>query len=150
MGKWLLNFETPTVGGKAAVELMCRRAKLTSGATLDYGFGLFDDDYHGHKMFEHGGGWAAYRSFTMVIPEKRFAVAVLANAANMDTAEQARKIADIFLGMTDTAKSGKESSKFRTAVKADPVTWDAFAGTYRLGAGWLLTITREGDTLMTP
>src|SRR6185369_5958600 len=143
------NFETARVGGKAAIELMCQPGKLNSGAKLVYGFGLFDDDYHGNKMFEHAGGWAAYRSFTMVIPEKRFAVAVLANAANMNTAERARKIADLYLGLTEPAKSGKKSSKSRTAAKADPVTWNAFLGTYRLGAGWLLTITREGDTLMT-
>ena len=149
MGKWLLNFETAKAGGKAAIELMCRPGKSNSGEKLVYGFGLFADDYHGHKMFVHAGGWAAYRSFTMVIPEKRFAVAVLANAANMNTHQQAIKIADIYLSMTDTAKSDKKSSKPRTAVKADPATWDAFLGTYRLGAGWLLTITREGDTLMT-
>src|SRR6185503_5373778 len=112
-------------------ELMHRPGKLNKGGKLD-GFGLFENDYHGHKMFEHGGGWAGYRSFTIVIPEKRFAVAVLANAGNMDTGKQARKIADIYLGMTDTAKSDKKSSKSRTAVKADPATWDAFPGTYRL------------------
>ena len=33
-------------------------------------------------------------------------------------------------------------------MKADPATWDPFLGTYRLGPGWLLTITREGDQLM--
>ena len=149
MGKWLLNFETAKVGGKAAIELMCQPGKLNSGAKLDYGFGIFDDDYRGNKMFEHGGSWAGYRSFTMVIPKKRFAVAVLANVANMDTAERARKIADIYLGMTDTAKSNQTSFKAHTAVIADAATWDAFLGTYRLGAGWLLTITREGNTLMT-
>jgi CubicO group peptidase (beta-lactamase class C family) len=149
MGKWLLNFETVKVGGKAAIELMCQPGKLNSGAKLGYGFGLFMDDYHGQRMFEHGGSWAAYRSFTMVIPERHFALAVLANAANMDTRQQAIKIADIFLGESDTAKSDKKSSKPRAAVKGVPDTWDAFPGTYRLGPGWLLTITREGDTLMT-
>ena len=42
MGKWLLNFETAKVGGKAAIELMCQPGKLNSGAKLVYGFGLFD------------------------------------------------------------------------------------------------------------
>jgi CubicO group peptidase (beta-lactamase class C family) len=149
MGKWLINFETAEVGGKAAIELMCQPGRLNNGAKQGYGFGIFDDEYHGCKMLEHAGGWAGYRSFTMVIPEKRFAVAVLANAGSMDTPERARKIADIYLGMTDTMKSGKKSSKPRAVVKADPATWDAFLGTYRLGAGWLFTITREGNTLMT-
>jgi CubicO group peptidase (beta-lactamase class C family) len=149
MGKWLLNFETAKVGGKAAIELMCQPGKLNNGAKLVYGFGIFDDDYHGSKMLEHGGSWAAYRSSMMVIPEKRFAVAVLANAANMNVADRARKIADIYLGTTDSTKSEKKSSKPRALVKVDPATWDVFLGTYRLRAGWLLTITREGDTLMT-
>ena len=33
-------------------------------------------------------------------------------------------------------------------MKADPAAWEPFLGTYRLGPGWLLTITREGDQLM--
>jgi CubicO group peptidase (beta-lactamase class C family) len=149
MGKWLLNFETAKVGGRAAIELMCRPGKLNNGTNTCYGFGIFDDDYHGNKMFGHTGGWAAYRSVTIIIPEKRFAVAVLANAANMDSSERAMKIADIYLGTSDTAKSDKNASNSPAAVKADPAAWDAFLGTYRLRAGWLLTITREGDTLMT-
>ncbi len=149
MGKWLLNFETAEVGGNAAFDLMRQRGKLNSGAKVGYGFGLFDDDYRGNKMFEHAGGWAGYRSFVMVIPEKRFAVAVLANAANMDPHQQAIRIADVFLGNSDIMKSDKESFTPRIDVKADPATWDAYLGTYRLGAGWLLTITREGNTLMT-
>ena len=149
MGQWLLNFETAKVGGKAAIELMCQPGKLNSGAKLDYCFGIFGDNYRGYKMFEHAGSWAGYRSFTMVIPEKRFGVAVLANSANMNTSDLARKIADIYLGLTDTAKSDKKSPAGRAEVRVDPAAWDAFLGTYRLGAGWLLTITREADTLMT-
>jgi CubicO group peptidase (beta-lactamase class C family) len=149
MGKWLLNFETAKAGGKAAIDLMCQPGKLNNGGKSDYCFGIFADDYRGNKTFEHSGSWAGYRSFTMVIPAKRFAVAVLANTTDMNTAERARKIADIYLGATDTAKSEKKSSEPRTAVKTDPATWSAFLGTYRLGAGWLLTITQEGDTLMT-
>ncbi|HEX5223475.1 MAG TPA: serine hydrolase domain-containing protein [Verrucomicrobiae bacterium] len=149
MGKWLLNFETAKVGGRKAIDLMQQSSKLNNGKKVNYGFGIGLDDYHGHHMFQHSGSWAGYRSFTMVIPEKRFAVAVLANTANMNPNRQAEKIADLYLGMTDTAKSDKPSAKSRAAVKADPATWDAFLGTYRLGPGWLLTITREGDTLMT-
>ena len=33
-------------------------------------------------------------------------------------------------------------------MKPDPAAWEPFLGTYRLGPGWLLTITREGDQLM--
>lgn len=149
MGKWLINFETAEVGGRAAINLMRVRGTLHSGKKLGYAFGLVDDDYNGNEMLEHSGSWAGYRSFMMMIPEKRFAVAVLANTANMNTHQQAIAIADIFLGESSAATSRKSPRKPLAVVNSDPSKWDAFLGTYRLGAGWLLTITREGGTLMT-
>jgi CubicO group peptidase (beta-lactamase class C family) len=149
MGRWLLNFETARVGGKAAIEMMRQPWKLNGGGKVDYGFGLALGYYHGSPTISHGGGWAAYRSFVMLVPEKRFAVAVLSNAGNMDTAELVFKIADLYLGATPAKPSGQSSAKPPATVKSDPATWDPFLGTYRLGPGWLLTITREGDQLMT-
>jgi len=149
MGKWLLNFETAQVGGKAAIAIICRPGSLKNGAKSVSCSGLFENDYHGHRVLEHSGSWAGYRSFTRVIPEKRLAVAVLANAANLNPQQQAIKLTDLFLDDPDTAKSRSQSPESGVAVKSDPSTWDAFPGTYRLGAGWLLTITREADTLMT-
>jgi D-alanyl-D-alanine carboxypeptidase len=37
----------------------------------------------------------------------------------------------------------------RQAVKIDPAIYDAYAGEYELAPGFILTITREGDRLMT-
>jgi hypothetical protein len=148
MGKWLVNFEKGKVGGRAAIEMMRTPGKLNSGAAVDYGFGLELGDYHGSPMLHHGGGWAGYRSVVMWIPEKRFALAILANAANLRTYELGRKIADLYLDEQPARPSTQSPSKPRVAVKADPATWEAFLGTYRLGPSWLLTITREGDQFM--
>jgi|SRR5208283_3758501 len=148
MGRWLLNFETARVGGKAAIEMMHQPGKLNGGAKVDYGFGVGLGDYHGSPMISHTGAWAAYRSVVMRIPEKRFAVAILSNAGNMDTYGLAVKIADLYLGTSPAKPPAQSPAKLPAAVKADPATWDAFLGTYRLGPGWLLTITRKGDQLM--
>jgi CubicO group peptidase (beta-lactamase class C family) len=148
MGKWLLNFESARVGGKAAMELMRQPGKLNGGAPVTYGFGLDLGDYHGSLMISHGGGWAGYRSFVIYIPEKRFGVAVLSNAANMAAPGLAVKIADLYLGNSPAKPSNQLQSKPPAAVKSDPASWDPFLGTYRLGPNWLLTITREGDQLM--
>jgi hypothetical protein len=145
MGKWLLNFETARVGGKAAIEQMWQPGKLNSGAKVTYGFGVELGDYHGSPMISHGGGWAGYRSFVIHIPEKRFGVAVLSNAGNLASFRLAIQIADLYLAHSAAVP---EKSKPPGAVKADPATWQPFLGTYRLGPGWLLTITREGDQLM--
>ena len=145
MGKWLLNFETARVGGKAAMALMRQPGKLNSGTKVDYGFGVSLGDYHGSPMISHGGSWAGYRSDMLWLPGKRFGVAILANTSNLDPGALALKIAGLYLGNPPASPSPAKPS---AAVKADPATWDAFPGTYRLGPGWWLTITREGDRLM--
>jgi len=148
MGKWLLNFETARVGGKAALEMMRQPGKLNSSAKVDYGFGVALAENRGIKMILHTGGWAAYRSVVMRIPEKRFAVAILSNAGNMNTHDLALKIADLYLGLSLAKPLVQSPSEPSAAVKSDPATWDAYLGVYRLRPGWLLTISREGDQLM--
>jgi hypothetical protein len=85
----------------------------------------------------------------MFVPEKEFAVAILANAANINTSSLATKIADIYLDRSPSAKAAAEATPKLTATeKPNPVSWDNFVGTYRLRAGWLLDITRDGDQLI--
>jgi CubicO group peptidase (beta-lactamase class C family) len=147
MGKWLLNFDTARVGGKAAIELMRQPGKLNNGKKVDYGFGVGLDDYHGSPMISHGGSWAGYRSDVLWIPEERFAVAILGNTSNLNPHGLALKITDLYLNPPPDKSSGPSPAKPSAAVKTDPATWDPFLGTYRLGPGWLLTITREGNQL---
>jgi CubicO group peptidase (beta-lactamase class C family) len=148
MGRWLLNFQTARVGGTAAIELMQKPATLNNGEKRGYAFGLVLGKHQGMKTVSHGGSWAGYRSHTIWVPEKRFAAAVLANTSNMDTWDLALKITNLYLGIPSTPS--KSASALPPApVKADPAAWGPFLGTYRLGPGWLLTITREGEQLMT-
>ena len=147
MGRWLLNFQTAQVGGKATIELMQQPGKLNSRKKVDYAFGLALGRHQGMATVSHSGSWAGYRSYTVWVPEKRFAAAILANTSNMDTRDLALKITDLYLGIPK-APSSPASAQPPAAVKADPAAWGPFLGTYRLGPGWLLTITREGDQLM--
>ncbi len=147
MGRWLLNLDTTRVGGKAAIELMQQPGKLNTGEKKDYAFGLVLGRHHGMTTVSHGGNWARYRSSMIWVPEKRFAAAILSNTSNIDTWALALKITDLYLGIP-AAPSTLASTKPPAAVKADPVAWEPFLGTYRLGTGWLLTITREGDQLV--
>ena len=147
MGRWLLNLQTARVGGKAAIELMQRPGKLNSGEKKNYAFGVVLGKHQGLTTVSHSGSWAGYRSYTIWVPEKRFAAAILANTSNMDTRDLALKITDLYLSTTP-APATPTSAPPPDAVKADPGTWEPFLGTYRLGPGWLLTITREADQLM--
>jgi hypothetical protein len=84
----------------------------------------------------------------MLVPEKDFAVAILANAANVNTSSLATRIADIYVDASPSAKPAEATPKLTATEKPDPSSWDSFPGTYRLGPGWLLDITREGDQLI--
>lgn len=148
MGKWLLNFDTMHVGGKAAFELMHQPGRLNGGSKVDYAFGVVWGSHQGMLTISHSGSWAGYRSYTIWVPEKRFGAAVLANTSNMDTRDLALKITDLYLGIP-AGPSKQTPSRKPAAVKANPAAWEPLLGTYRLGPGWLLTITHEGDQLMT-
>jgi CubicO group peptidase (beta-lactamase class C family) len=148
MGRWLLNFQTARVGGRTAIELMQQPGKLNSGKKIDYAFGVALGRHQGMATISHSGSWAGYRSYTIWVPGKRFAAAILANTSNMDPSGLALKITDLYLGIPP-APSTPASARPPAAVKADPAAWKPFLGTYRLGPGWLLTITRESDQLMT-
>jgi CubicO group peptidase (beta-lactamase class C family) len=148
MGKWLMNFETGRAGGKRALERMQQPGKLTGGGEVHYGFGLGLGDFRGCKFLSHTGAWAGYRSVVLVVPEKRLALAILSNAGNMDTYGLGIKVAQIYLGELPAAKPTASSAKPSGGPKNDLSNPDAFLGTYRLGPGWLLDITREGSQLM--
>ena len=148
MAKWLLNFETGRVGGRTAIELTLQPWALNSGAKVNYGFGVALSEYHGARMITHGGSWAGYRSIVMRIPEKRFAVAILSNVGNMPTEKLAREIADLYLNYPAAPRSPQSVPKPDPAFRANPFDWEVFLGTYRLGPGWFLAITREGNEIM--
>jgi CubicO group peptidase (beta-lactamase class C family) len=146
MAKWLANFQNERVGGKSAFARMYQPGKLNAGGKLDYGFGVVLNEYRGDRTVNHGGSWAGYRSFVLHIPEKKLGVAVLGNVANLGESRLAWKIVDLYLGHSSAPE--KLVASARSTEKADPSNWDAYLGTYRLGKGWLLEITRDGDHLV--
>lgn len=147
MAKWMLNFKTARVGGKA-IARMGEHGQLNNGKKIDYGFGIGLGEHRRAKKFSHTGGWAGYRSIVMMIPEKDFAVAILGNAGNLNTSSLATKIADIYLDPSPSEKPAEATPKLASTEKIDSSIWDSFVGTYRLGAGWLLDITRDGEQLI--
>ncbi len=151
LAKWMLNFESGAAGGRGAIEAMHLPSKANSGELVRYGFGLSLGEFHGLKTVDHTGGWAGFRSVVFRIPEKRFGVAILSNAGNLDTLRMARKIAEICLDLAalpkvESSPAANEKPKTESSAAGD---WQAYCGTYRLQPGWLLTITLENGHLMT-
>lgn len=109
MGKWLLRFGGASSAGSfgEAFERMQAPGTLSNGKAVDYGFGVGLGDFQGTKKISHTGGWAGYRSIVFLLPEKKFGLAILSNAGNLNTSELARKIAALYLGDSLVAKPAK-------------------------------------------
>jgi CubicO group peptidase (beta-lactamase class C family) len=147
LAKWLANFDEPTVGGTGVVGRMLERGVVSDGERIAYAYGVIIGEYRGARTIGHSGSWAGFRTQLIHFPEHCFGVVVLSNLATFNPARKAYAVADIYLG--------KELAPTEASAPDGPTTppsrdvLDRYVGSYRLGAGWVVTITREGDTLMT-
>ena len=148
MSKWLVNFDSAKVGGTSAIQMTWQGSTLHSGTEVKYGFGWFLAGYYGIPAFEHTGSWVGYVSDVLIVPEKRFATAVLCNSPDVSPHDVAIKLASIY--MPDVPKPIRPAAQPNPPVanKPNPKSWDKYLGTYRLGPSWLLTISRDKQTLI--
>lgn len=150
LGKWVMNFDDPAVGGRPVIERMHQRGVLSNGKEISYAFGLDIGEYRGLKTASHSGGWAAFSTYLLHFPEKRFSVVVLMNHSPANPGKAAYEVADIYLtgelALRDQA--GDEEKPAPGSVHVPVQVLDEYTGTYRLGPAWYVTITREGERLM--
>ena len=148
MGKWLLNFDSARVGGRSAIQMTWQGSTLQNGNQVKYGFGWELGEYYGIPGVEHSGSWADYVSDVVVVPDQRFAAAVLCNAPDVSTHGIAIKLAAIYLPDVPKTAPPLPPAKPSVAYKPNPKSWDKYLGTYRLGPSWLLTISRDKQSLI--
>ena len=72
-------------------------ASFGSGKDVSYGFGWFLDPYKGHKRMWHDGETIGFRTTIQRFPDDQLTVIVLANRADLDPAELALEVADLYL-----------------------------------------------------
>ena len=150
LARWAINLDGPKVGGSEVIERMLQRGTLNDGKLLEYAFGLRIDQYRGVKTISHGGSWAAFLTCLVYFPDQHFSVVVLMNYSPSNANKAAYDIVDIYLA-DELKPVHKDNAKEKPSTKAIEVpieVLDEYVGTYRLGAGWYVTITREGEGLM--
>ena len=97
----------------------------------------------GRRQIAHGGNINGFASMIIRLPDDQMTIVVLANYAQSNAGRIARDVLAISLGQP------YEMPVQRVAIKVDPATFDAFAGRYELRPDFIMTVTREGDRLMT-
>lgn len=120
-------------------ELMEVRSRAADGEPSVFGRGQESRIHRGLQTWSHGGTDAGFKSFLMRIPDENFAVAILSNRADFDTAELAFAIVDTLFF------DGPEP--LAAFDPASPTELASFAGDYELFPGTIFTITTDGETL---
>ena len=144
--KWVQNFRAPRVGGQVVVDQVHQQGVLNNGDQIAYAFGHSIGTYQGLKTVAHSGSWAGFRTYLVRFPEQDVAVIVLSNASNFNPTRKARQVAELYLA--EQMVMEEPATLPPTPVAVDPALFDDYVGTYQLGPGWLVTITRQGNGLM--
>ncbi|HYN08957.1 MAG TPA: serine hydrolase [Vicinamibacterales bacterium] len=98
--------------------------------------------FGGHQRIAHSGGINGFSSVIVRLPGPNVTVIVLANNDSVNASAIGRDMAAIYYGLPYTIPAA------RAAVKVDPNLFDQYAGKYELRPGFVVTITREGTSLM--
>jgi CubicO group peptidase (beta-lactamase class C family) len=100
VGDWLIWNEALANGtlGKAVVDSLGRRMRLTNGREIEYGLGLFFTTYRGVPEVSHSGSTAGYGTFLARYPDRgNLSIAVLCNAAGANASALAHSLADALI-----------------------------------------------------
>lgn len=149
LARWDENFYTGEVGGLALLAEMQQKGKLNDGKDINYASGLFIGKYRGLRTVEHAGGDAAYRTNILRFPDQHFSVVVLANAGDMNPAALSFGIADIYLKELLKPAPDKPALDDKPEVTVDPRILDAYVGNYELRPGFVISISKDNDHLVT-
>ncbi|TRD11043.1 beta-lactamase family protein [Erythrobacter insulae] len=129
-------------GGTAISALMDRRSTLPDGSRLIGTNGQEYRSWRGLDTWSHGGSTGGFRTFLLRIPEARTVIAVAGNRSDFLKAAFAFDVAEkVLVDRLDP----EPSSDF---IPATHEQLDSYAGDYRLFAGVVFSLRRDGDALM--
>lgn len=109
----------------------------------NYGYGWNIRRLYGRAIVAHGGGIEGFSAFIARYPEEKVCVVALSNRDFAGSGGIARDLSAIVFG------EDYRLPRDRAAVRIDPGTYDRYTGRYKMNAGGALTVSREGDRLMT-
>jgi CubicO group peptidase (beta-lactamase class C family) len=157
--RWNENFVTPVVGDAAFVAQQQTVATLNDGRGQFYAFGLYVRPYRGIPEVSHSGSTAGYQAFLTRYPKQHLSVAVLCNTASASPTQNARAVAELFLGgalgatatTTPAAGSGRggRGASGADAFKVEAADLAGYAGRYASDeAETEFTIALDGTELV--
>ncbi len=97
----------------------------------------------GHRRIGHAGGINGFSSMISRVIDANVTAIVLANNDTANAGAVARDLLAIYYGQPYTVPAP------RTIAKVDPALYDQYVGKYELTPTFIMTVTREGNSLFT-
>ncbi len=147
MVKWVVNYETKSIGGPAVWDMILQKGTLNNGETIDYGFGISINDNSDMSSFSHGGSWGGYLSQVTYYPGLRLGYVLMTNRDPSGVYVD-DELVRLFLPDTSgavTEEPGEIAQRIQTAI--DPHLLEEYAGTYEF-FGSVVTIEARNDYLL--
>lgn len=149
MAQWLrLMLNNGVFNGKRLVSesnfAELSKKHMTVGGGMDYGYGWFLHDWHGHKIVEHGGNIDGFNAEVALMPDQRLGFVLLTNVSASPLAGDAQGIVweNIVGDPTKKDHSNDDTAKIPAADAAQEV------GAYTLEAAKLtIKITLDNGVL---
>ena len=97
LSRWVSALYHHTLIAPATQLAAWTEGKLNDGTSIDYGFGWHFESYQGMRHPYHGGESRGFRNNIQLFPEQKLMVIVLTNRNQGEPADQAHRIADLYL-----------------------------------------------------
>ncbi|MBE0659645.1 MAG: serine hydrolase [Bryobacteraceae bacterium] len=109
----------------------------------DYAYGWNVQKRNGVEVISHGGGINGFSTTILRVPERKLVVVALSNLEQSQVGRLGQDLLALALGReVETPKAAAE-------VKVPVETLKQYVGEYVLSPAFILTVTLEGDTLIT-
>ena len=138
-----LGFTQTPLASAMAAEISIRKPTGTPNLEIAYAWHVLSKE--GRTIIWHNGGTGGYRTWMGFDPKARAAVVVLSNiSTNEGPDDIGRHLLDPSYPLLKV-----EAPAEHTEIRLDTKTFDNYVGSYLLGPGTVLSITREGDQFLT-
>jgi CubicO group peptidase (beta-lactamase class C family) len=119
------------------------REAMHTAVLNGYAYGWGVSTQFNRRNIAHGGGINGFATYISRYPDEKVTIIVLSNLEQANASRIARDLGAVVFG------EPYEIPRQRVAVKIDPRIYDAYIGRYQLAPNVTITISRDGERLMT-
>ena len=142
--KWQAFYLQGKLGTASLLAKQTQTEPLTSGATNEYGAGLFIRSVAGLANISHGGATAGYRAYLEVFPATGLSIALLSNTSHYDITSVATELRTVFVAPPPTRNTARGA-----AGQLPAAILSSYAGWYRNNRdGSALHLTLQNGQLL--